>query len=251
MRVSAVAALALAVVAGSPSCGPKPPPQAPLLVAAASSLRELLETTAGAFAEAHPGTRLEFSFEASSTLARKISAGAPFDVFLSADAETADRVRDALDAATVRPFLANRLALVRREGLADPARDPAELPGRSGTIALAGPAVPAGRYARAWLAQAGILDALAPRIVSADNVRAALALVDSGAADYGFVYATDAPAARRASVAWTDESGRGPPIRYVAGVLSRSRAPAAHDYVGFLAGERFLAAAEVRGFRRP
>jgi molybdate transport system substrate-binding protein len=253
MRAAARTFCALALVLAAGACreaAALPAPGGEILVAAASSLRELLESTAPDFRAAHPGHALRFSFEASSTLARQISHGAAFDVFLSADALTIEQVRPALDAATIRDFLSNRLALVRRRGLKDPASVPADLPARSGTIALAGPAVPAGRYARSWLSKAGVLSALEGRIVEADSVRGALAMVESGAADYAFVYRTDANLATRAELAWEDEAGS-EAIQYVAAVTRRSTHPGARAYVTWLASERFQAAAGARGFTRP
>src|SRR5207237_1195665 len=63
----------------------------------------------------------------------------------------------------------------------------------AGPVAMADPAaVPAGRYGQAALERMGAWDAVAPHVVRAENVRAALALVERGAAAFGIVYATDA-----------------------------------------------------------
>jgi molybdate transport system substrate-binding protein len=235
---------------GDPADSEKAQHEGEISVAAASSLRELLTSTAPIFEKEHPGSRLRFSFEASSALARKIPEGAPFDAFLSADADSMDRVVSEIDPATRAPFLSNRLALVRRAGLPNPAPSPKHLAAREGNIAIAGPAVPAGKYARAYLEKAGLLPALLPRFVEADSVRAALALVESGAADYGFVYETDTHAARTAKTLWIDTGREGPEIRYVAAVLSRTRAPQARAYARWLRSDRFLSAAEALGFLR-
>jgi molybdate transport system substrate-binding protein len=250
-RIVAAVFLPFCGACGDGAAGASAPPPDAVLVAAASSLRELLEATAPGFLGGRPSARVTFSFEASSTLARKIEHGARFDVFVSADQESIEQVRGDLDAATIAPVLANRLALVRRDDLLSPVSSLEGLRDAPGRIAVAGPAVPAGRYARTFFSRIGLLEALEPRFVEAHSVRGALALVESAAADYAVVYETDTRNARRAVLAWSDRAGRSPEVRYVAAVLDRSRSPAARAYAAFLRSEPFLAAAEAAGFRRP
>jgi molybdate transport system substrate-binding protein len=249
------AALALLIAASIGACG-KPrdadaDPAREIVIAAASSLRELLTTAAPAFEAEHPGVKLRFSFEASSTLARQIQEGAGFDVFLSADMDTVDRVRKEVDPESITPFLSNQLALMVRAGLADAPKTPQDLVRLPGKIALAGPEVPAGKYARAYLRKAGLLDVLAPRVVNAESVRAALAFVESGAADYAWVYRSEATVARNAHIAWIATGADDPGIVYVAAVISGSASPVARDYVRWLRTDHFLTDAERLGFRRP
>jgi molybdate transport system substrate-binding protein len=188
-------------------------------------------------------------------------------VFLSADAFNLDRLGPLVDSSTRRVFLGNTLVLVGRAGLEPPPADPAALAGRPLSVALAGPAVPAGRYARAWLEQAGLLAALESRLVVADSVRATLALVESGAADCGFVYLTDARAARHAQLLWSAPpgagaragtsagtsagQGSGAEIAYVAAALGASTSPWADAFLDWLGGETCLAAALEAGFLPP
>jgi len=251
LRATAVTLL-VCLPALLPSCGDDAPPPAAttLTVAAASSLRELLEGSRAAFLAQHPGAELAFSFEASSTLSRQIEEGAAFDAFLSADAASVDRIGTHLAAGTRRVFLSNRLALVGREGLADPPADPAALAAGTQSVALAGPAVPAGKYARAWLTGKGLLAAIEPRCATADNVRAALALVESGTADVAFVYLTDAKIAKHATLLWTAPPADDPGIAYVAAALA-GRAPLAAGYVAWLGTPEFLRQAEALGFLPP
>jgi molybdate transport system substrate-binding protein len=119
------------------------------------------------------------------------------------------------------------------------------------SLALAAPPVPAGRYAREYLSRVGLLDELEPRIVNADNVRAALAMVESGAADCALVYLSDARAAPSAQLLWTATAANNPDIVYVAAALSRSASPWADAYLDWLGSEAFMEAAESRGFLRP
>lgn len=269
-RTLAAALLCAVLCLGQPAaCGPGAEPDAGdgLSLAAASSLRDLLERTLPEFRPAGRALDLRVSYAASSTLSRQIEEGARFDVFLSADAFNLDRLGPLVDSSTRRVFLGNTLVLVGRAGLEPPPADPAALAGRPLSVALAGPAVPAGRYARAWLEQAGLLAALESRLVVADSVRATLALVESGAADCGFVYLTDARAARHAQLLWSAPpgagaragtsagtsagQGSGAEIAYVAAALGASTSPWADAFLDWLGGETCLAAALEAGFLPP
>lgn len=245
MITRALAFLAFVVAAG---CERSPPP-APLTIGAASSLKELCESTAAAFEATHPGTKLKFSFDASSTLSRQIEAGGPFACLLSADAANVDRLAAKVDAATRVKFLSNRLVVVVRPDLPTKITSAESLKDLPGKLALGGEAVPVGKYARAWLTKKGLLDALQPKIVSADNVRAALALVEAGAADAAIVYATDAKVATKAKLAFEVPSADDPGPEYVAAAVAGAPAPA-RDYVEWLLSAEFQDAAARLGFVR-
>jgi len=247
-----------------------------LRVGAAVSLRELLERTAPAFEARRPGAQLVFGFGASSAIARQIEAGADYDVFLSADAPTLGRVLGALDPAFVRPgFVANRLVVVSSV-TGEPLEELSGLRATQGRIALAGPSVPVGRYARSLLRTNGLLEPLAPRIVNAEHAHAALALVESGAAAFGLVYETDARRARRARVVWRGKSPADARAVYVAAAIvergggahrsgrrrgdgtagPESEGPgpslsARQAYVEWLASPEFRDAARALGFTTP
>ena len=232
-----------------------------LRVAAASSLRELVQETALEFEAAHPGASLRFSFAASSTLARQLEAGASYDVFLSADAECLSRLGTLLE--PQQTFLSNRMALVatpraiaggskssRSGELGELVR---ELNGGENSwIAIAAPSVPAGRYARELLSGAGLLASLEARFVLGDNERKTLSLVQSGAATLGFVYLSDHRIAGSTELRWSSGAGAPPSIRYFAAVRggTTEAARGALDYVSWLQSEEFQAAAEARGFSR-
>jgi molybdate transport system substrate-binding protein len=228
----------------------RPPPPSVLAVGAAASLRELVQETAPAFAALPGGARLVCSFSSSATVARQVAAGS-YDVFLSADAELPRRIADHLVPGSVTTFLANRLVVVGREGLSDPPRAAAGLLALPGKLALGGEAVPAGRYARQWLAGHGLLPALRDRIVQASDVRAALALVEHGAADAAIVYATDARLAEHARVLFPVPEAEDPGIRYVAAVTAHGDSEAARAYLAFLLGEPFQQRARALGFLPP
>ncbi len=207
------ALLALTLLAAPAAADTRAP-----VVLAAASLREALSAAADAWAR-HGHPRPLLSFAASSAAARQIEAGAPADLFVSADEEWMDELahRGLLAPGTRADLASNRLVLVApaashvRVGFT--AAELAPLAG--GPVAMADPgAVPAGRYGRAALERLGAWPAVAPHVVRAENVRAALALVERGAAPFGIVYLTDARASRAVRVVGVFPATSHPPIRY-------------------------------------
>jgi molybdate transport system substrate-binding protein len=211
MRRQVLAAALLLLTAGVAAREPAP------VVVAAASLQEALGEAAAAWA-ARGHARPVLAFGASSALARQIQAGAPADLFASADQAWMDVLasKGLLAAGSRADLTGNRLVVIAARG--DRTRLTLPTLGRvlaAGPLAMADPtAVPAGRYGRAALVRLGAWDAVRPRVVRAENVRAALALVERGAAPYGIVYATDARASRRVRVAGVFPRWSHPPIRY-------------------------------------
>lgn len=226
--------LLLALIGLSPAAAqPRPP-----LVLAAASLQESLNAAADAWARrGHP--RPVLSFAGSSTLARQVTAGAPADLFLSADEDWMNAVQKAgrIVPATRVSFLGNRLVVVSRMAARVPMAPPAALARAlgHGPLAMADPdAVPAGLYGKAALTQLGAWAEVAPHVVRAQDVRAALALVERGAAPFGIVYATDAAASHRVRVVATFPAGSHPPITYPVARLAVSHNPDAEGFRRFL-----------------
>jgi len=220
-----------------------------ILVFAAASLTESLQELGADFGR-QSGTSVDFSFGASSDLARQIEAGAPADVFFSADTAKMDGLQKAglVRGADRREFLSNALVVVVPRGSSariDSARDLAAV----ARIALADPeAVPAGIYAKRWLTEQGVWDAVAAKVVPTLDVRSALAAVAGGDVPAAIVYATDAAVDHGVRVAMTVADG--PAITYslaaLAGSRNRSQADAFVAYAAGPAGRRVF---EKRGFR--
>jgi molybdate transport system substrate-binding protein len=219
---------------------PIPALAAPPLVLAAASLQESLNAAADAWAARHH-ERPTLSFAASSALARQIDAGAPADLFISADAPWMD---DVARHGLIRPgtrvsLLANRLVLVAPAASAKPV---AIVPGfalarliGSGKLAMGEPnSVPAGKYGKEALTRLGVWDAVAPKVASSENVRAALALVERGEVPYGIVYATDAIAAKGVKVVGVFPAASHAPIIYPIATLTASTSADAEGFRRFL-----------------
>jgi molybdate transport system substrate-binding protein len=174
-----------------------------LRVLAAASLQDAFQSLGARFEASHPGVRPEFDFAGSQVLRTQIEQGAQGDLFASADTEhVAALARENLAEPPVI-FAHNRVVVVT-PAKAERVRRLADL-GRPGLrIVMAGPTVPAGRYAEQVLVQLGrdpslgkaLETAIRANVVSQEsNVRAVLAKVQLGEADAGFVYETDARAA--------------------------------------------------------
>lgn len=250
-----VAVLALGMAA--PTGVAAPVPQPPLVLAAAS-LQEALEEAASAWAEqGHP--RPVLSFAGSSALARQVDAGATADLFISADADWMDDVaRHGWIVADSRAVMArNRLVLVAAKDsrigwVRRPARELIPALGRDGRLAMADPdAVPAGKYGKAALIRLGAWGAVVPRVVAADNVRAALALVERGAAPLAVVYATDARASSAVRVVGIFPESSHAPILYPIARLRSSTSPDAEGFRRFLLSSTGQAILARHGFARP
>ena len=227
---------------------PAPGTDRPLLVFAAASLTNALQAI-GPLYTSRSGEPVTFSFAASSTLARQISAGAQANVFFSADVDWMDflEAHRLIDPATRRDIVGNRLALIAPAGsrVEVPIRQGFDLAGalgRSGRLALAEPeSVPAGRYARDALRSLGVWGSVADRLIPAENVRSALEYVARGEAPLGIVYETDALIEPRVRIVGLFPPSSHPPIRYPAAVVVsarsgplRGRAAEADRFVRFL-----------------
>lgn len=226
---------------------------AELVAAGAVSLREPLTEIARGFEQRHPATRVQLTFGASSFLAAQLRAGAPIDVFVSADARIVEAlVAEGLVAPDARaPLARNRLVVMARPGLAPVPGVAEELDAPSiRRIAMPDGAVPVGRYAREWLERRGVLARIAPRIVPTEHARATLAAVDQGHADVAVVYASDARLARSARLAFEVPAAEQPDIVYMA-ARPRRAAPGAAALLAWLLGAEARQALTRAGLAPP
>jgi molybdate transport system substrate-binding protein len=215
--------LALAMAAPFQTCRAEE-----LVVFAAASLTDALQEI-GAGYEKERGRHVVFNFGASNLLARQIDAGAPADLFLSADEAKMDALekKGLLLQGTRRSVLSNTLAVVVPKGSKLRLTKPGDLASPSvRALVIAEPsAVPAGIYARQYLRSRGLWPKLIDRIVPTESVRAALAAVEAGNADAGIVYRTDAGISGEVEVAFEVPPSEAPPISYPFAVLQRAADP--------------------------
>jgi molybdate transport system substrate-binding protein len=216
---------------------------ADLTVFAAASLTNALQDAAKAW-RAQGGAPVHLNFAASSTLARQLDQGARANIFASADLKWMDwaQSRELIAEDTRRILLGNRLVLVMPKDRLRPVTiakgfDLASLLGAGGRLAVGDPAhVPAGLYARQALTSLGLWPAIEPRLARAENVRAALLLIERGEAPAGIVYATDAAVAPGVAVAGIFPPDSHEAIAYPFAVTRDGDTPDARALLAFLGG---------------
>jgi len=225
---------------------------AELTVYAAASLTDALKEIAAAY-EKQSGDKLQFNFGASSMLARQIEEGAPADLFFSADEAKMDALekKDLLLPGTRRSLLSNLLVIVVPTDASTAPKSAADLvKPEFKKIALAEPqTVPAGIYAREYLQKLGLWDAVKEKVVPTENVRAALAAVESGNVEVGIVYKTDSLISKKVKVAVEVPAAEEPKISYPIAVLKSSKqADRAKKFAEYLAGPTPRSVFEKFGF---
>lgn len=224
---------------------------ADLSVFAAASLTDALKELASAY-ESESGDKLLFNFGGSNALARQIKEGAPVDVFFSADEVQMDNLAkaDLIDPSTRADLLSNTLVIVvPKDGPGE--LTPAELTGPLiKRLALADfRSVPAGVYAREYLTKLGLWTAVESKVVPTENVRAALAAVESGNVEAGIVYKTDAAISKAVKIAYEVSASEGPRISYPVAVVKGTRnAGASKRFLEYLKSEPALAVFKKFGF---
>jgi molybdate transport system substrate-binding protein len=209
---------------------------AEIRVFAAASLTDSMKEVAAAY-EKQSGDKVVFNFGASSTLARQVQEGAPADIFFSADEAKMDglEAKGLIEKGTRKDRLSNALVIVvaAENGAAIKAPNDLASPNVK-RVALGDPrAVPIGVYAREFLEKMKLWDAVRPKVVAMENVRAALAAVEAGNADASVVYRTDAVISEKVRVAFEVPAEEGPRIRYPMAMVKDAKEPEA--------AKRFLA----------
>ena len=244
--------------AGNFTLGAAPQRSESITVSAAISLKDALDELGPIFqVQQHRknggnGTAVTYNYGGSGTLARQIEQGAPVDVFFSAAEKQMDELeaQNLIVADTRHDLVGNALVLIA------PVQSTAlhnfqDLTGSVvKTIALGETStVPAGMYARQTLEHLGLFAALEKKVVYAKDVRAVLTYVETGNADAGLVYQTDANTSPKVRVVAIAPADSHDPILYPAAVLRDSKnKPAARAFVDFLQGPDARAVFQKYGF---
>jgi len=226
-----------------------------LTVSAAISLREALDELGRTYEQKHAGVKVRFNYGASGMLQHQIEQGAPVDIFFSAAEKQMDTLQSEglIIPATRRDVVANELVLIAPAGspgvkdFADLTRPDVKV------IALGEPAtVPAGMYAHQVLEHLGLLAATEKKTVFAQDVRAVRTYVETGNADAGLVYSSDAQGSAKVRVAAAAPSGSHEPILYAAAIVKQTKQEAAaRALLEFFSRAEARAIFEKYGFSTP
>jgi molybdate transport system substrate-binding protein len=252
-RTRPAAALAAAVLAlagcggGDSGGGSGAASPGEIKVFAAASLTAAFTELGEDFTAANGGTGVTFNFAGSQALATQIRQGAPADVFASADLANMDKVKDLVG--TPRNFASNRLQIVVEKGNSKGVTGLGDLASSDLKVVLAAEEVPAGKYAKQVLDQAGVT--VRP-VSQEDNVKAVVTKVSLGEADAGIVYVTDVAAGGDRVEGVDIPEDQNVTATYPIATVEASKAPdqaqAFVDLVLSPAGRRVL---ERHGFRPP
>ncbi|OYZ89040.1 MAG: molybdate ABC transporter substrate-binding protein [Rhizobiales bacterium 17-65-6] len=226
----------------------------PVTIFAAASLKNALDAVAADW-QKETGKTTRISYAASSGLAKQIEAGAPADIFISADLDWMDYAAShkLLQEQSRFNFLGNRLVLIAPKDNAKPVdiKKGFDLAGllKGGRLAMGNVAsVPAGKYGKAALESLQVWSDVEAAVVQSENVRAALVLVARGEAPYGIVYATDARSEAGVTVVGTFPAESHPPIVYPAALLTGADDAADQAFFAYLTSAAGAAHFRDQGF---
>lgn len=223
-----------------------------LLVSAAASLADAMQEIKTAYAKESSNVTITYNFGSSGSLQQQIEQGAEVDIFISAAAKQMDILNDkgmVLDE-TRKNLLGNKLVLIHPE--AAPAIDDFMdlATGKVKRVALGEPkSVPAGQYAEEVLTKLKLMDAIKPKAVYAKDVKEVLAWVETGNADAGIVYETDARASGKVKTAAMAPEGSHAPVIYPSAVLKGSKYRGdARAFINYLYSDKAKPVFEKYGF---
>ena len=223
-------------------------------VFAAASLKNALDEVSISW-KADTTKNVTLTYAASNALAKQIEAGAPADIFVSADLTWMKYLIDKnlIAVGSDVKLLGNQIVLVagKDSNFDLQIEKDFKLSDAIGASKLAMgnvDSVPAGKYGKAALENLGVWAAVESKVAQAENVRAALKLVDLGEASLGIVYATDAKADMAVKVIGTFPEDSHAPIIYPAGLVTASKNPDAAKFLKYLQSDKAKTIFEAQGF---
>ena len=235
------------------ACDKKKNDKTELTIIAAASLTDVCGKIKEDFEKNNKDITLTFSFGSSGALQTQIEEGAPADIFLSAAQKQMNALKEKglMDDSSITDLLENKIVLVTEKGKASGFPDFNSVTNDSvKIIALGDPeSVPAGQYAEEVFTTLGILEDVKKKANYGSDVRTVLSWVESGNADCGVVYATDAFPSDKVEIAAYAPDGSCKKVIYPAGIVKASKnQDAAKKFLDFLGGEEAGKLFEKYGF---
>jgi molybdate transport system substrate-binding protein len=217
-------------------------------ISVAASLKEVINELSDNFAKKHPGVKFIKNYGASGQLAKQIESGAPSDVFISANTEWMEYLKNKkiADDASIGVFTYNTLVFAGSPGKASSMQDLTKLE----RIAIGSPkSVPAGEYAMEAFKKAGLDKQLEKKLVMARDVRECLMYAERGEVDGGFVYRTDALQAKQAKILFTVPQELYPRVTYPMSLtVSGAKNKDAAAFLAYLHGDEARSVLAKYGF---
>ncbi|MEK3849085.1 molybdate ABC transporter substrate-binding protein [Paenibacillus sp. FSL M7-0802] len=227
-----------------------------LTISAAASLTDALKEIQHSYESTHTGIKLNFNFGGSGALEKQIEQGAPSDLFLSASTKNMKSLVDQqlIDTKKQKTWLTNELvAVIPADGTMNIASVTDLTKKEVKKVAIGIPeSVPAGNYAQEALMKAKLWDTLQSKLVQAKDVRQVLQYVETGNADVGFVYKTDALTSQKAKIAFEVDPKTYLPVEYPIGIVKASKhIQEAEDFYAYLQSQESLNIMAKYGFTIP
>ncbi|MBW7477073.1 molybdate ABC transporter substrate-binding protein [Paenibacillus oenotherae] len=227
-----------------------------LTVSAAASLTDALKEIQTLYEASHKNIKLVYNFGASGALQKQIEQGAPADLFFSASSKNMKALVEGelIHADKQRNLLSNELVVVMPSDGAAGIGNEQDLKKDDVKIVAIGipESVPAGNYAKEALTNVQLWDELQPKMVQAKDVRQVLQYVETGNADAGFVYKTDALTTSKVKIAFTVDQSAYTPVKYPVGIVEATKhAGEAEEFYNFLGTKEALDVFLKYGFTIP
>ncbi|NET00578.1 MAG: molybdate ABC transporter substrate-binding protein [Sphaerospermopsis sp. SIO1G2] len=226
-----------------------------LLISVASSMKDVMAEIKPLYEKSQSNISINYNFGASGALQRQIEQGAPVDVFIPAAKTQLDglEAKNLLIPGSQAVIARNRLVLVVANNVSGMGSFDNLSDRKVRKIAIGEPrSVPAGQYAQQVLKELNLWNKLKSKFVYAKNVRQVLASVESGNADAGLVYATDAKISNQVKVAIAANETNHSPIIYPLAIIKRSKKiDASENFIQFLSSEAATAVFKKFGFILP
>ena len=226
-----------------------------LLISAAASLKDVLEEIKPLYQQNKPNVKISYNFGSSGALQQQIEQGAPADIFISAAKKQVDALeqKGLLVVGTRNIIAKNRLVLVVPKNSVGITSFYSLQDAKVKKIAIGEPrSVPAGQYAQQVLEKLKIWNQVKPKLVFANNVRQVLASVETGNAEAGLIYVTDAKISNKVKVVVTADEKYHSAIIYPLAVVKRTKnVDAAKEFSQFLSSEQAKTVFNKYGFILP
>ncbi len=226
-------------------------------VLAAASLTDSLNKIIENYSKSNPDVKIIPVYESSGTLRKQIEEGADADIFLSANEKHMNTLADEnlIDKDSRIDLLGNDLTLIASKETAEKLASITDFKSiltdeSVKTIAIGEPTdVPAGQYAKESLDNLKIWDTVSSKLVYGKNVKAVLTYVDSGNADLGFVYKTDAMLLKSGKILMNVPADSYTAVNYPAALLKNAKQPeSAKKFFEYLGSDDAKAVFEKYGF---
>jgi molybdate transport system substrate-binding protein len=227
--------------------------QKELTVSAAASMRESLEEAGQKYMDENPDVKIIYNFGGSGSLQQQIIQGAPVDLFISASEDKYDQLlsKNLIDQNHSMQLLGNELVLIEQKNNKSVNSIEDLMQSNIKRIAIGTPqTVPAGHYAMQALNSAGVWSKVESKIINTKDVRQVLTYVETGNADIGFVYKTDALLSDKIKIKQIIGHSMHDPIIYPAGIVAASKnKDDAINFFNFLAGKEAMEIFKKYGFK--